>query len=190
MQASQDIRFMYQKLLETRMRCNVSQQSTTRGTMHRPRLLAVRTTYIHKENDMKGDIYEFDNQVFPLALWVSVQPDIPTIKSRFKLVEGDDYDTLRELRDEDVHGNWAAYRMTVAAKDNATYGCLCVLNYPSEYNGALIAHEASHAYDDFAGILGLPQTGETRAYVTEWIFSRIERVWSQHNNKGEWQISK
>lgn len=128
---------------------------------------------------MIGKIYIFDPQIYPLRIWVSIKPDIETLKGRFDVID-DDNETILPFTDDTIKSYWGAARITVREKSTRLCGCLIVIMVPKECTVGTIAHEACHAYDDFVGLLDLPVGGETRAYLTEWI---VDRAWEVKTGK-------
>lgn len=128
------------------------------------------------------DIYEFNPQIYPLRIWVTKKPSIEALKKRFDVLDDDNVTTL-PFEDDTIKPYWGAARITVIDKQNNHTGCLIVIMVPQKCSVGVVAHEASHAYDDFIGLLDLPATGECRAYLTEWIADRIWEVKTGKVNK-------
>lgn len=127
-----------------------------------------------------GKIFEFDCQVYPLRIWVSVKPSIDECMKRFEVMDDDDDTKFDPFTDETIKSYWGACRITVRETASSKIGCLIAIMYPRSTTVGQVAHEASHAYDDFASLLNLPLTGETRSYLTEWI---ADRVWDVFKGK-------
>ena len=123
-----------------------------------------------------GKIFDFDCQIYPLRLWVSVEPSIEECKRRFEVMDDDDETKFARFTDDTIKPYWGACRITVSEYKTGRVGCLIAIMHTSSVTVGQIAHEASHAYDDFAMLLKLPYTGEARAYLTEWITDRVYDV--------------
>lgn len=120
-------------------------------------------------------IIKYDCDVFPLKIWVCVEPSLQQLQNRFVILE-DDNVTESEFDDDTIKPYWGACRITVIEKKTRHTGSLVVINRPDTLDLRQIVHEISHAYDDYVRLLGLEPVGETRAYVTEWIFDMVYKT--------------
>ena len=127
---------------------------------------------------LMGKILEFNCQIYPLSLWVSIEPSIEELKKRFLVMDDDDESKFNAFTDKTIKPYWAACRITVKDIKTGHIGCLVAIIYPKSTTAGQIAHEASHAYDDFAMLLGLPYSGETRSYLTEWFVDTVYNVFT------------
>ena len=125
---------------------------------------------------LMGKIFEFDSQVYPLMVWVCVEPAITILKNRFEVMDEDDETKFNPFTDDTIRPYWGACRITVREIKTGKVGCLIAIMHPSSVTVGQIAHEGCHAYDDFCVLLKLPSTGEARAYLTEWITDRVYDV--------------
>lgn len=121
-------------------------------------------------------IYEFNPEVYPLKLWFAISPSLQQLQSRFRKLD-DDYCSEKGMSEDTIKPYWGAYRVAVVEKKTNKHGSLIVIQYPEHCDVATLCHEVSHAYDDFVELLGLPEVGETRAYLQEWMFSKCYNVW-------------
>ena len=122
-----------------------------------------------------GSIFRFNNEVFPLSLWVVVKPSIEELKETFEILE-DDGVTVSPLTDDRIKEYWSACRITVVHKKTRETGSLIAILIPSKVTMGTITHEVSHAYDDYVQLLNLEATGETRAYLSEWMADKVYGV--------------
>ena len=122
-----------------------------------------------------GKIFKFDPQIYPLMVWVTVKPTISQLSERFVILKEDNV-TEVEITDDSIKPYWGACRLTVIEKETRHTGSLIAIMRPNACTDRTLVHEASHAYDDFADLLNLPYDGETRSYLTEWIFQMAKDV--------------
>lgn len=120
-------------------------------------------------------VYKFDCDVFPLKLWVSVEPTFEQLQKRFRILE-DDNVTEKEFDKDSIKPYWGACRITVVDKATHDVGSLIVISHPASYSERTLVHECCHACDDFIDLLNLDVYGETRAYLTEWMYDKAKKV--------------
>lgn len=128
---------------------------------------------------MAGKLYKFDPEIFPLKIWVCMKPDLKKMAATFDIID-DDYRGWHEWGNDEIEPYWGACRITVREKKTGDTGCLLMYIVMSEFTPGQVAHEVSHAYDDFVAMLKVEAVGETRAYVTEWM---VDKVWDIKTGK-------
>ena len=120
-------------------------------------------------------IYKFDCDIFPLKIWVAVQPSLQQLQKRFAILD-DDNVTEKEFDKDSIKPYWGACRISVVEKESRHVGSIIIVMHPDAYSDRTLVHESCHACDDFILLLDLDVVGETRAYLTEWIFDRAKSV--------------
>ena len=112
-------------------------------------------------------IYEFNPQIYPRRVWVTIAPDIKDIKERF----GDEVEPLDECADADVQ--------IVQQKDPELGGVLIRFVNRKAMTANVIAHECSHAaiaIFSYCECKISDDNQEPFAYLVGWLAGCCEKV--------------
>lgn len=134
-----------------------------------------------KEKYNTNIIHEFHPQIYPLRLWVVIQPQFKDIKASF--YSFDSANNILEFEEycfNDINDSACATCYPVCRKMDGQKGILCVIKKPKSINVSTITHESIHIVDYFCDMLGIQgfdfDNGEARAYLGGWCASCIDSV--------------
>ena len=135
----------------------------------------------------KPVFYEYDPIIYPIKIWVSVNPHHTQVERRFYVVNENN-----EVQEFDQHiladdNCTIATTFPVSDKKNYQAGLLVHIYREKRFTINYIAHESSHCADFFAEKLGLTtgvfHDGEAYAYLIGWIAESIETAIKLHKKK-------
>lgn len=131
-------------------------------------------------------IHEFDPQIYPFKLWVSVNPDFKALDRKFYFLSKER--DVVDVREEDLFDNYSSAKtLVVAHKVEQTSGILIIITMPKKLDVATICHEACHFADFIAETVGFPQrsfdNGEAYAYLAGWCADCIDKARKFKNKK-------
>jgi len=119
----------------------------------------------------KTVIHQFDPQIYPVKLWVSITSDLSAIGERFlEFPSGD-------AMGADETGKMRAFTQLVSQKEDRKIGVIVVFKLRKYCVIETIAHEATHATRMIWGHLGEYSTGmEADAYLVGWVADCIDKA--------------
>ena len=119
------------------------------------------------------NIWEFDPQIYPQLLWVSVNPTKEEQKVFNTTYEEPEIDLNLDLTDCNAQVN------NVRLKENRRTGSLITFKSIEQINCSNIAHEASHVVFDLCSVRDIRthyDNQEPVAYLIGWVADCCEKV--------------
>ena len=128
----------------------------------------------------KIDVYEFDPQIYPVRLWVGVNPDFSDIADKFYGLD-DKLNRIDINEQSCFHDRFTIARTsTVCDKKTGWIGVLVEIYKPKSCKIGNLSHEAAHCADFICEYLGITHKGfddgEAYAYLLQWIVNCCEKV--------------
>jgi peptide deformylase len=128
----------------------------------------------------KTKFHVFDNGIYPIVLYVAINPDMEEVEKRFYQVSKEGY-----LSEFDTTPKWKQPVSTVydcCDKKDMRNGALCCIWKKSDFYARFCAHEATHIASliferigcEISGYYGKSQ--EPFAYLVGWVADCLERV--------------
>ena len=119
----------------------------------------------------KAIIHQFDPQIYPVKLWVSITSNLSAIEERFVDFPSGDRMELGETED------FRAFTQKVAQKEDGVIGVIVVFKLRKYCVISTISHEATHVARLVWEHLREGETGmEADAYLVGWICECIDKV--------------
>lgn len=131
-------------------------------------------------NSGKTTIHEYDSVIYPLHLWVAINPTFKELSNKFLAIT--ENGEVLEFIEDNIPDSTQTIATTfkVVNKKSGIGGPFVLIFQPKRINVKYIAHEATHATDFFAEALGISsgsfEHGEAYAYLVGWVADCIERT--------------
>lgn len=119
--------------------------------------------------------YLFDPIIYPRNLWVSISPDINTIKKYFEISDKDEKEYINYIKLCNAIG------FAVVEKKSNFQGILMVFRNKKDFTIKTIAHEATHIADYFYDEIGAygqsyKDKNEPFCYLVGWAAECLGKV--------------
>ena len=125
-------------------------------------------------------IHEFDPQIYPCKLWVSVRPTFEEVSGAFYALN--DNNERMEVSDSQWKMDHFVVARThaVSSRTDGWIGVYVGVNKPKMMTAKFIAHESCHCADFICESFGITSRkfddGEAYAYLVGWIAGCIEKT--------------
>lgn len=128
----------------------------------------------------KPKIYMFDPVIYPLKLWVAVEPNPQDIIGKFYGILDGSYDEVTAFTEKDFEKDGYTDATTYQVRRDGKAGALVIIWRPKCFGINGISHEASHVTDlmcEYLGVSGFTfNDGEARAYFNGWVAECLDKA--------------
>lgn len=133
-----------------------------------------------RRKDLEAGIFEFDPVIYPVRIWVGINPSFNDISSKFYGLDSE-MEKLHVTEEMCTHDRFVVARtFTVADKEKGWFGLLIGIYKPKNCKVDNICHESAHCADFICEQLGITNgdfdNGEAYAYLIGWIAKCIDSV--------------